>query len=554
MPEISEDGFWQLVDGNWIATVKQVQALHGGAKPYVASVTTTPSVQSSWEQNQLFGGNQVHTFDYFLDDNNPTLTSKTSRGITNVLQRISLGGVLVLLTVIIIIVYSIIPTGTLGIIDKNRDSDGDGIEDKEDLFPTDSNEWIDSDDDGIGDNADSDDDNDGVIDTLDHFPFDSSEDTDTDGDGEGNNADTDDDNDGVSDNNDVNDFADTSLLFQFNSVRPIEKMDYFDNYAEIYFCFTVNDVSQGCLGDPWSISTGTEYTLDHEILVDLAENESSHQIIISLWDQDVSGDDLMDINPSEDYDSFVYIFDSSIQNSNTIPFIASGEEDGGGWDGVLAFSITPQNLINYGQKSFEWNYDGTSHTLDWELDYSTFNQFKELDHSVYSNEDYARFSTPNEPYIISLSNVLNSMAIEAGYSSDLTRAEFILSFVGSIPYQYDIDGTGYTEYPKYPIEMLWENGGDCEDAAALYISLMESLDYDTILVLLEIKSSNGEDDDWGGHALPAIHIPDYSGEGYQWTEGSKANIPFYIAEATGYDGIGNKWWDDEQNLDLYDIE
>ena len=106
--------------------------------------------------------------------------------------------------------------------------------------------------------------------------------------------------------------------------------------------------------------------------------------------------------------------------------------------------------------------------------------------------------------------------------------------------------------------MLWENAGDCEDASALYISVMESLEFDAALALLEIKSSNDEDDDWGGHAFPIIHIPDYSGDGYQWTEGDKANIPFYSAEATGWSdgqsGIGQKWWDEEQNLYLYDIE
>ncbi len=44
------------------------------------------------------------------------------------------------------------------------DIDGDGVENKFDPFPTDPNEWIDSDNDGIGDNADSDDDNDGISD------------------------------------------------------------------------------------------------------------------------------------------------------------------------------------------------------------------------------------------------------------------------------------------------------------------------------------------------------------------------------------------------------
>ena len=83
------------------------------------------------------------------------------------------------------------------------DDDNDGVDDKNDNFPLDSNETADADSDGIGDNADSDDDNDGVDDKNDTFPLNSSETADADSDGIGDNADSDDDNDGVDDKNDT---------------------------------------------------------------------------------------------------------------------------------------------------------------------------------------------------------------------------------------------------------------------------------------------------------------------------------------------------------------
>ncbi|PJA75817.1 MAG: hypothetical protein CO150_04270 [Nitrospirae bacterium CG_4_9_14_3_um_filter_53_35] len=83
------------------------------------------------------------------------------------------------------------------------DTDNDGVGDHTDLFPNDASEWADADKDGIGDNADLDDDNDGVLDADDAFPLDPSESVDTDQDGIGNHADTDDDNDGVSDADDA---------------------------------------------------------------------------------------------------------------------------------------------------------------------------------------------------------------------------------------------------------------------------------------------------------------------------------------------------------------
>ena len=83
------------------------------------------------------------------------------------------------------------------------DDDGDGVNNVQDAFPKDASETLDTDDDGIGNNADEDDDGDGVADDIDLFPLDPSESEDFDGDGIGNNADTDDDGDGVSDSEEI---------------------------------------------------------------------------------------------------------------------------------------------------------------------------------------------------------------------------------------------------------------------------------------------------------------------------------------------------------------
>jgi hypothetical protein len=83
------------------------------------------------------------------------------------------------------------------------DSDDDGVEDDLDDFPLDATESLDSDVDGVGNNADTDDDNDDVLDADDAFPLDAAESIDTDADGIGNNADPDDDNDGVVDGSDA---------------------------------------------------------------------------------------------------------------------------------------------------------------------------------------------------------------------------------------------------------------------------------------------------------------------------------------------------------------
>jgi PKD repeat protein len=54
------------------------------------------------------------------------------------------------------------------------DDDGDGVADVDDAFPLDASESVDTDSDGIGNNADTDDDGDGVADVDDAFPLDAS--------------------------------------------------------------------------------------------------------------------------------------------------------------------------------------------------------------------------------------------------------------------------------------------------------------------------------------------------------------------------------------------
>ena len=65
----------------------------------------------------------------------------------------------------------IIPSSNLAICPA-VDSDGDGVIDENDHFPSNPSEWLDTDGDGTGNNADSDDDGDGTPDSQDNYPLD----------------------------------------------------------------------------------------------------------------------------------------------------------------------------------------------------------------------------------------------------------------------------------------------------------------------------------------------------------------------------------------------
>jgi len=54
--------------------------------------------------------------------------------------------------------------------------------------------------------------------------------------------------------------------------------------------------------------------------------------------------------------------------------------------------------------------------------------------------------------------------------------------VQSLPYTSDNETTGYDEYPRYPIETLVDNGGDCEDTAILAAALIDAMGYGVVLL------------------------------------------------------------------------
>ena len=454
-------------------------------------------------------------------------------------------------------------------LSEDDDDDDDNVEDGDDACPKGLTGWTsysgtDYDGDGCRDSVeDLDDDNDGVNDNLDEFPLDITEWSDFDGDGIGDNADTDDDNDGISDSLDVNDRADTAFSLTLDELRVITQMDTWDSQAEVYICVYVSGENIGCVPSSttqsyyWSLDTGVNYAIGEEFFIDLPETIGSHEVMISVWDQDLFDDDRIDISPDNELSSYVFNFDSTTQSFDTTTQTVTGEGDGQGWDGELKFSFALQDIRLMRQSTFIWEYQYQEYSLTLTLNYEDYNYYKLLDHSTSGWDDYQRFSTPSADYIIQLANSLSSMADNAGYTSSLEKAEFILAFVGAIPYQYDIDGMGVSDYPKYPIEMLWEYAGDCEDAAALYISLVEAIGYDAVLLMLLVKS-DADDDEWGGHAMPAIYIPGHSGEYVTPSSGDKAGTQFYFAEATGwydgYSGIGENNWYDMDDIYIYDIE
>jgi len=67
---------------------------------------------------------------------------------------------------------------------------------------------------------------------------------------------------------------------------------------------------------------------------------------------------------------------------------------------------------------------------------------------------------------------------------------YILRFTQLIEYQSDEEYMGYTEYWKFPLETLYDQGGDCEDTSILFCAIAHqcrekvNMNYKTAVLLL----------------------------------------------------------------------
>ncbi len=174
--------------------------------------------------------------------------------------------------------------------------------------------------------------------------------------------------------------------------------------------------------------------------------------------------------------------------------------------------------------NFAVNY-GTIPYLYWvKIPFETYFNFRiykshDLDRTSYyslvnSLEEFCDSSS-----IVSIAQSIRDLCIDPLDNEEVANA--ILNFVqdkgefeASLHYISEED-----DIPKYPIETIVEGGGDCEDLSILFVSLLESIGFDTILIVIP------------GHCYAGVYlspVPTH-GDGWSFTFNEK---PYYTCETT----------------------
>jgi len=179
---------------------------------------------------------------------------------------------------------------------------------------------------------------------------------------------------------------------------------------------------------------------------------------------------------------------------------------------VASLPLSPQQLSGTTlEMDYEWYYKGKSYELALSIPetqytyYSDLPRIQDSDYSVYVTHPY------DDEFINTIIRKFNFIALEEHLTEE-EKINLVISFVQSLPYTVDSVTTSFDEYPRYPLETLIENGGDCEDTSILTASLLKSMNYDLILISPPAHMAVGVNVDATGTYW------DYDGERYYFLE------------------------------------
>lgn len=193
---------------------------------------------------------------------------------------------------------------------------------------------------------------------------------------------------------------------------------------------------------------------------------------------------------------------------------------------LLAISILVSQLAraqstDYIDKTFSWDYDGKHWNWNLSIPTALYEAYKSVPVATRTRDGpggYGYLTTTQDYYINMLAEKLNQTTNELGYGS-YDKVSFVLAFVQSLRYTSDNVTAGYNEYPRFPVETLVDDGGDCEDTSIMFATIILIMGYDAVY----LNPPN--------HYAVGVLGSGISGSYWEYPKGS--NRTYYYCETTG---------------------
>jgi hypothetical protein len=198
------------------------------------------------------------------------------------------------------------------------------------------------------------------------------------------------------------------------------------------------------------------------------------------------------------------------------------------WSSIASFSEGQGGSSESGglhSLTWTWTFpeDDSSWSFSFDVSSSEYSSDQQMTRNEASPSDYSKYVTASEATIVEIANYLVQQSGVRNYSGYQT-IWLALSFVQATTYETDLASKGVEEYPRYPIETLVDGVGDCEDTAALFVSIARDMGYPS--VQLYIYAIFGSSSNHMGTAVAGAAMP--AGSSSITCNG----IPYYYCETT----------------------
>ncbi len=150
-----------------------------------------------------------------------------------------------------------------------------------------------------------------------------------------------------------------------------------------------------------------------------------------------------------------------------------------------------------------YSFTYQSHQFDWTLSIPLRTYFYYKDKPRI--DDVSKYSSMiTDTYADSLINIIVNELKEATLTLDLGKADvvnMVSAFVHSLTHTNKVTATPNDDYACYPIETLFQQGGDSEDNTILVAAILNKLDYNMVYFVFTQQK----------HVAIGIDIPAYTG-------------------------------------------
>jgi len=194
---------------------------------------------------------------------------------------------------------------------------------------------------------------------------------------------------------------------------------------------------------------------------------------------------------------------------------------------IISASIMPRGALADGttKTKIEWGYGLGQWVLESDIPNDDYTKYKEVPVSERTKggvSGYGLLITTSDPSLKSIAKDLKDWITGEEYSA-FDAVSGVLAMIQQMEYTPDNVTTAYDEYPKFPLEVIRDDGGDCEDTSILFVTLMELMDYDAVLLYFDQTATHS--------AHMAAAVSGYLSAGVQYYEhdGKK----YYYCETTG---------------------